>query len=213
MLDSVHLAQRKAVAQAVNDAVTIVDATVSAAAASSVTIILADGTSIPNVPVVQGYVTRVGDSVRVAVTGNRMLVLGANAVPTAVEGIGQSASSWSVTATSLTTLSPIHSAAFVAPSNGAVIVHLKARLTPTATARALASLRIVRVSDGAQVATYANPLIEVPAGAGTFSLGASFLFQGLNPGTSYRAEVTAASGTAGQTVTLSFPTVVVQPCL
>jgi hypothetical protein len=195
---------------AVRMAATIDFATITAITGKTVTLNLADGSSVPNVNVLHPYVPRVGAIVRVASQGSILVVLGGLGVSAATEIQASSVSSFSVTATALSPLpvTPLV-AAFVVPRSGSIVCHIKARMTPSTTARAYAS---VRVMNGATVvASYTPPLIEVPAGGGTFSLGAHWMFTGLTPAASLTAELVAASGTAGQTVTVAYPVLLVQP--
>ena len=63
----------------------------------------------------------------------------------------------------------------------------------------------------AVVQSESSTMLEAPAGGGAMTMGASCWFTGLTPGTAYYAELIAATGTAGQTVTVAFPRIQVVP--
>lgn len=209
-LEMIHDAMRRAADRATNAAVTVRIGKVTAVTNADVTITIDGSDPIPGVPVLHPYVARVNDVVRVALFGNTALVLGGLAVPNAVEAKLASNSSFSVTATSSASLSTPFRVAFVAPRSGNVTVTLRARLTPTATARAFVTARILTAAL-AVVTSESASMLEAAAGAGSTTQGADTWFTGLTPGDTYYAELVAASGTAGQTVTVSAPRIHVIP--
>lgn len=200
-----------AVGRAFTSTATLDIATVSAASARAVTLTLADATSVPGVPFLSSYVPTVGNVVRVLRQGAQMLVIGsvghAGSKPAKYEAVGP----FNLTAQAYTALSTPARVAFVVPPSGMVRVHVKARLTSTATSRVIGSLRVM---NGASVVTdYAAPVLEVPAGGGTVALGATHLFTGLTAGQSYDAELTGYCGTAGQTVSIGYIVLVADPVM
>jgi hypothetical protein len=209
-LEAVHDAMTRATARAVNLAATIDVATVTAVSATGVSVTMPDGASIPNVPVLHPYVARVGDKVRVASYGNATLVLGGISVPNAVEAYASSDSAFTTSSTTQAPLSTPLRALFVAPRSGIVTVHIRARLAPTATARAWCT-PVIKTTGLAAVAGDTTVTLEVAAGAGSTTAASFCRFAGLTPGTSYVADFHAASGVSGQTVTISFPRIQVVP--
>jgi hypothetical protein len=206
-----EVAVARGVERAVNLAATIEFATITAITGKTVTVNLADGTSVPNVNVLHPYVPRTGSIVRVASQGASLIVLGGLGVAAAVDAFSSNSSAYSVTATALSPL-PVtpFTVAFVAPRSGAIACHMRVRLSATATARAVAGIRI---TTPAAVVVQSNslPMLEVAAGGGSNTSGSAWRFSGLTPGTSYLAEITAMSGTAGQTITAQYPSLLVQP--
>jgi hypothetical protein len=200
----------RAVRDAVHLAVTIEFATVAAVTSTGVTLTMPDGGSVPGIPVLHPYVPRVGDEVRVAVQGGALLVLGGvkpDPRPTTVTYFG--AGPYSYTSNTFGSLSTPARVAFVAPPSGAVILHTKVSLTPTAAARAYVAGRIL--TNALAVVTTSTTLVEAPAGGGTLAAGAAIRFSALTPGTSYYAETVAASGVNGTAVTVAGVYMIVQP--
>lgn len=209
--DHVDAAMDTARRAAVSQAVTFIDGTITGVGASGVNVLLGDGTTVPTVPVLAPYVPYVGDVVRVAVQGSSLLVVGALAIPQAKVLQYQTSSTFSITATAaFQAMSTPARVLATVPRSGVLAVHLKARLTPTATARAMASVRVTDAL-GTTLAQYGNPLLEVPAGAGTYSMGGTYLFPGLTPGDKVYAEAVGLSGLAGQTVQIGYIVLVAQP--
>lgn len=209
-LEMIHDAMRRASDRAVVSAVTLRIGKVTAVTNADATITIDGGDAIPGVPVLHPYVARVNDVVKVAMFGNSALVLGGLSIPNAVEARLANNNSYSVTATSSASLSTPFRVAFVAPRSGNVTVTARARLTPTATARAFCTVRVLD-STLAVLATESASMLEAAAGAGSTTQGAETWFTSLTPGLTYYAELVAASGTAGQTVTVSAPRIHVIP--
>lgn len=209
-LEHIHAAMRKSTERAVTEAVTLRLGTISAVSSTGVTVAIDGSDPITNVPVMDPYTPRVGDIARVALFGHAALVLGGLSVPAAREAYVGNSSTYSVTATTIGSLSTPLRLAFFAPRSGIVTVNARARLTPTATARAYASVRILDSTLAVSQVDTAS-LLEVAAGAGSTALGSFARFSGLTPAATYYAELIAATGTAGQTISLQYPRLQVIP--
>lgn len=213
-LSSVHEATQRAVQEALLRGATLDLATVASVSSKYARLLLADGTTIHGNTSISASPVRVGDVVRIARQGALTVVLGPLSIPNSVVVSTSNGSGLSVTSTTLAAIpgGPVI-VSFVAPRSGQVLVHIRARLIPTATARALASSRI---KDGLNnvIASDSFFAIEAPAGlSGAVAMGATHHYTGLTPGTSYQAEMVAQTSVAGQTITVSQSRVIVQPVL
>lgn len=197
--------------RALNDAATLRFGVITAVNSGDVNVTLDDGAAISGVPVLWPYIPRVGATVRLAHQGSKLVVIGSVQPYLSTEAFLAQTSSNSVTATAFSSLPSAFNVNFTAPTSGRVIAHIKGRLTPTATARACATVRLKKA--GAQTDIYTNPLLEVPAGGGTTSLGAMHLFTGLTPGDAMTAEILGLSGASGQTVTIAYLSLLIQPVM
>jgi hypothetical protein len=194
---------------AVYQAATVLYGTITAVTATGVTVDL-DGSVVPNVPVLHPFVPRVNAVVRIVSQGAQLLVIGGvKPNPTPVPTSASTNSTFNVTATSFAALSTPVRASFVAPPSGRAVMHVKARLTPTATARCNVSLRLL--TSGLATITEDIVILEAPAGGGTMSAGGHWYVSGLVAGTTYYGDVVAATGTAGQTVTVGYVRLMIVP--